>query len=816
LIVPSALERAGDFSKTVDRTGKPIIIYDPMSTVPSGSGYVRTPFSGNMIPSGRINAVGSTLLKDIYPLPNITPLPGTLENYIESRYVKLVWNSTASRVDEVLSPNHTLFFRFGWNHRTDYDGEYFPDNLYASSGADRFGRMNIAGGIGETWIRGPRTVIDFRLGLTRYSDFNRINSEGVDLTSLGFPASFSKSVIYSEFPTLSFTDSVSLGTQQPNRTAITVLNPLVNVHSVFGRHSLKYGFRFTVEQNNQFLPLHSSGTFSFGRAFTQGPDPTKASTNAGDSTAELLLGTPSSGSADINVYPAYTNKYYSFYVQDDFKVSNRLTLNLGLRFEHEGATTDRFNNGVTGFINTSTSPIQSAVQANYAKNPVPELASISVPGGLGFLNVGGAGRGEYRMPAMMYAPRFGFAYRVTNRIVWRGGWGIFYTPNNITNFSQTGFSLSTQMVTSLDGNLTPFNLISNPFPNGLSQPAGSKNGLLTAVGQSISAAFAPPGAAPTFVDGLSQQFSMGFQFALPWNVSLETSFVGNNSQRLTISRNVDDIPNADLALGNRLNAKVPNPFYGVITDPTSALSQATTTVQQLLRPFPQFVGLTRTGMPFGRSTYNSLQVQAVKRLAHGVQFGLAYTFSKYLEAISYLNSNDARPVNDISDSDRTHHLVINGLWEMPIGPGRKLLTHGVLGKVIGGWQASWIATFQSGPPLAFSSAIRSNSAGIDPHTIYQWFNTSQFAPLPPFTLNILPPRLSDLRGPGIEKIDISLIKRFFITEKLKAQIQADFYNAPNIANFNTPNTTVTSTSFGRITSVLLQPRNIQLSARVTF
>src|SRR6185369_15166731 len=263
---------------------------------------------------------------------------------------------------------------------------------YASNGADYFGRGNIAAGVGETWIRSSRTVIDFRLGLTRYADINKLNTEGTGLATFGFPASFANAVRYSLFPTMNFSDTGNLGTQLPNRAAVTVLNPLVNVHSVFGRHALKYGFRYTYEQNNQFLPLNASGKFTFGRAFTQGPDPTKASANAGSSTAEFLLGTPTSGSADINVYPAYVEKYFSVYVQDDWKLSDRVTLNLGLRMEHEGPATDRYDNGVTGIDLSAASPIESAVQANYAKSPIPELASISVKGGLGFQNVNGHGR----------------------------------------------------------------------------------------------------------------------------------------------------------------------------------------------------------------------------------------------------------------------------------------------------------------------------------------------------------------------------------------------------------------------------------------
>src|SRR5262249_25167424 len=170
------------------------------------------------------------------------------------------------------------------------------------------------------------------------------------------------------------------------------------------------------------------------------------------------------------------------------------------------------------------------------------------------------------------------------------------------NFFQSGFSLPTLMVTSLDNNVTPFNRLSDPFPNGLSQPLGAKGGLLTAVGQSVTAPFASIGSVRKFKDGLSQQFSMAVQFPLPCQISLEIGYVGNRSQHLTINKRVDnDIRNQYLALKTRLNTQVANPFFGVVTDPTSALSKATVSIQQLLRPYPQFVNVTESALPYGRS-----------------------------------------------------------------------------------------------------------------------------------------------------------------------------------------------------------------------
>ena len=436
---------------------------------------------------------------------------------------------------------------------------------------------------------------------------------------------------------------------------------------------------------------------------------------------------------------------------------------MGLRFEHETGVTDRFDKGISGFDMSVASPLETAAKANYAKSPIPELAGLNVRGGIGFLTQNGTGRQNLSMQAIMYGPRFGFAYRVNDRIVWRGGWGVFYGPNNMSNFNQLGFSLTTNMITSLDNNLTIADKLTNPFPAGLSQPLGASAGLLTAVGQSLSGAtLAPIGSVPNFKDPLSQQFSTGFQFALPSGISLETSYVGNRSQRLTINgRNIDDIPDGYLALGNRLNATVANPFFGVITDSTSTLSRSTTTVRQLLQPFPQYTGITASALPFGRSNYNSLQVQVNRRLAQGVMIGVAYTFSKFMEATSYLNSNDASPEHVISDTDYPHHLVLSGLWELPFGPGKPLFrsTNPVARRIAGGWQLSWISTVQSGQALTFAGAERVSDTNADQHVYTNWFDKNQFVVQPAFTLRRMSSRIADIRGPGIKKIDMTVSER---------------------------------------------------------
>jgi hypothetical protein len=829
--VPSLLQRDGNFSQTTDVAGRPITIYDPTTTRQSGSGFIRDPFPGNVIPKNMMDQVALNAL-NFYPLPNRPPAPD-LSNFQLANPSGRKWASLAMRGDHQINSSNTLFMRFGWNHRTDPSQPFYGDCCTAAgnptTGQDVFIRANLAGAVGHTWIASPRTVLDFRMGLTRYYEANVMFGEGFDLTKLGFPTSFAKSVLFSTFPRFDMNNDLqNLGAgRTTSRIFINQYNPMMNVHHNFGRHALKYGVRFQVGQENQFNPVRSGGFFQLNRAFTQGPNPTVTSVTAGYSFASFLLGDISQGYTDYNVRPTQSNRFYSLYLQDDWKITDRLTLNIGLRAEHEGPVIDRYNHGNSGFDFGVASPLAAQVAANYAANPIPQLAALNLRGGLGFLGVNGAPTGNLSMPAIDWAPRFGFAYRATNFMVVRGGYGMFYVPNLLANYQQVGFSQQTQMVTSLDNNLTPYNHLANPFPNGLIPPSGSSLGSLSGIGQSITAGGAPIGKVPNFYPGISQQFSLGFQFALPSQMSLDVSYVGNNSQRLNIyngsstsnGRNVNQYPNQYLALGAGLNARVPNPFYGVITDPTTSLSQQTITVSQLLKPFPQFLNITETPLPAGRSHFDSFQLQLNKRMSRGLYFGVAYAYSKYMESVAYLNANDARPSQVISTADHPNRVVLNGIYELPFGRGKPYLSNArILRDVLGGWQAEWITTLQAGPPLTFAAgtAIRTTKSSANPQTVNQWFDLSQFSPQPPFTLNTLSIQLNDLRAPGISKWDVTAMKKIRITERIEFRLQGEFFNAFNSAQFNPPNTTVTSPTFGKITSDAISPRVIQLSGRVSW
>jgi len=376
------------------------------------------------------------------------------------------------------------------------------------------------------------------------------------------------------------------------------------------------------------------------------------------------------------------------------------------------------------------------------------------------------------------------------------------------------------MVTSLDNNLTPFNMLSDPFPSGVALPPGASGGVLTGVGKSINAGLAPIGSVPNFKDAMNQQFSTGLQFVLPGQVSLETSYVGNNVQHLAITRNINQYPTADLALGSVLNTKVANPFYGVITDTTSSLSQPTVALSQLLLPFPQYTGVTQSSLPLGRSHYNAFQAMVNKRTSMGLTLTGAFTFSKYMTKTSYHNMNDASPESVIDSADRPKNLVVSGLYELPFGPGKKLLAGSspLVRWFAAGWEVAWTGVYTSGAALSFSGAERVSTSDNNPHTVLQWFDTKQFQPQAPFTIQQTSSRLADVRGPGLGMWNVTLAKSTMITERVRFRLEGQAFNFLNTPFFGNPNTSVTSTSFGQITGLYSgsASRNIQVAARISF
>jgi hypothetical protein len=335
-----------------------------------------------------------------------------------------------------------------------------------------------------------------------------------------------------------------------------------------------------------------------------------------------------------------------------------------------------------------------------------------------------------------------------------------------------------------------------------------------------------------------QQFSVGLQRQLPFRVVLETSYVGSRSRGLDVSQQVDDVTAAQLAqYGATLGTvSVPNPYAGLLTG--TSLNSATVSLQQSLRPYPQYTGITEASIPVGASWYNSLQVQINKRLSHGLNFSIAYTHEKWLDATGYLNNQDSptlTPERTLNATDTPNRIVLSGNWELPIFRHSK----GIVGAVLGGWQANGIFVREQGFPLGAPSGYY--SSGVDPSlpadvmTDYRYFNTCTlttagvrtncasatepvaFIQQPPDTLRTLSQRFPSLRPPKVPNADVSLFKAFRVREGVRLQIRAEGFNMTNSPQLGTPSTSLTSTTAGQIGFTQSNdPRNIQMAAKLLF
>ena len=382
-----------------------------------------------------------------------------------------------------------------------------------------------------------------------------------------------------------------------------------------GNHSLRFGGEFRHFYNDYENPVSSLGTFSFTTAYTQF-DAQQASSTAGNSVASLLLGYPASGNSPINPHFNYRNNYVGVFLQDDWRVTPKLTLNAGIRWDYESPITEADLQQNRGFDATSPNPFV--------------VPGMQLKGGLLFVD--DANPRPFVQDWNNIQPRVGATYSLTDKTVLRGGYGLGYLPTFDTGLGN-GFSLATTFVSSVDGGITPSGKLSNPYPVGLSQPVGSSLGMATLVGNGYT--YQNQGRTILYV----HQFSVGVQRELPWQVVLDASYVGSRTRGYPVAKGINEITEAQLATGTAMLVQVPNPFAGLL--PGTAMNGATVPLQQLVRPYPQFTGITEDRRSIGEIDYNSIQVTLNKRLSRGLQFLVSYTYSKRQQRTEYLNAQNS-------------------------------------------------------------------------------------------------------------------------------------------------------------------------------
>ncbi len=820
--VPTEAQRAGDFSALL-ALGSKYQIYDPMTTVPSGaSRFKRDPLPGNLIPASRIDSVAQNQLRH-FPMPTVPGTVDGLNNFEATVPSKRVLYQHIVRVDHNFNPNHRLFARYS-------KADFFAD-IGMIPGVDVVGRTRkrphhgIA--LDNVFVLSPQVVFDVRYGLSWFREDETRPHAGWDLTEFGFEESFLRQLDPNgiAYPNIQISKYMTLGaTGGWLRTNYS--HSLLSVLSWNkGNHSLKFGadFRLPLENFHDFGNV--APRMDFAETYTRGPLDNSPVAPVGQGLASFLLGIPTGGWSDVNDSRAESNRFYSAFVQDDWRVSRQLTLNLGVRWEFDSPLTERFNRTTRDFDFATVNPIQTAASAKYATAPIPEIPvdQFRTLGGVTFAGVGENPRGIRDAYYRAFMPRVGFAYQVRPKMVLRGGYGIYFglLGAQFENVSQPGFNQRTSLVPSRDNGVTFVASISNPLPDGLVKPDGASGGLETFLGRSPGF-FASDGRRP-----YTQKWSFSIQTEPVRNLLFEISYMGSRTTRARLSRQFNAIPEQylstsgerDQAVIDNLSARATNPFRGIEGFAGSSLfSAANTTKSQLLRPFPHFGNLS-TGLPAGSAWYHGVSFRAERRLSQGLQLQAMYTWSRAMEALSYLNPTDRIPEHRVADMDRPHRVIVSGVYELPFGANKAFLSSGgkFLNTLVDGWQVQAIYTWQSGAANAWGNVIFRGNEWADinldssQRTLERWFNTEVFERSPAAQLrdNIryFPSKLSAVRTDPTNVWDISVSKNFELREGVKLQARAEAQAALNHptfgripqgigGNFTNP----TSSLFGRITN----------------
>jgi hypothetical protein len=817
--VPTALERAGDFSNTRANATSIINIFDPDTTRPnpSGAGSIRSVFPGNIIPPSRFDPVAVRAMA-FFPRANLVGDPGTFRNnFYNNGAAKIDTNNFDIRVDHNLSDTQRLFGRFSYRRSFNGPPQLFPGDLGIAEGRvnnNDFGRNVV---VDYTNTLSPSMLLNLRGSFARNRFLFDNQGLGFVPSSLGLPRDIDTAVDRFMFPRFDVAGQTSLGGSDHRQSGFNNYGLAGSLSKLTGKHSLKMGYEGRMLRINVW-EARAAGTFGFTNAMTQGPNPNAASATAGYGFASFLLGTGTSGNIFQNWKNVASQSFYNaFYIQDDFRVTRKLTLNLGLRYDFDTPRTERFDR-MSWFDPSIASPLATAV---------PGLT-----GGLRFVGVDGGNRSQYTGDWNNWAPRLGLAYQLDNKTAIRAAFAQLFGPSTLAaqgTVGPYGFRVETPWVATLDG-ITPLNRLSNPFPGGFQPVPGASQGALTAIGSNLDAPLSNTNTPYTI------QYNLTVQRELPGAVLLEAAFVGNRGRQLSRGGeggfSLNQVDPRFLTLGTQLNQLVDNPFFG--RGGAGILANRQVSRAQLLRPFPQFNSIYPIFSQGATSDYNALQVTFSKRFAQGLVFEGNYVWAKAMDdGTSHQDSYNIRDSRAVSSVNVPQRLVFSGVYELPFGRGRKVGANmsRLTDAFVGGWQINGIWTAQSGANLGiganntagiFTQAMRANNNGTSPaqsgrahDRLDRWFDTSVFSQPAPFTLGNVSPLISDLRNHHINNLDFSVFKQFQLLEKLKLQFRAEAFNALNRVRFGSPNTTVTAgANFGRVTTQSNDPRQMQFGLKL--
>src|SRR5215204_2591110 len=825
--VPTQALANGDFS------GLGVTIWDPLTRINTGTAAspvwtAQQSFTNGIIPAGRINPIAKKVLEFWAKHKSTGALAGNIFDSTLTEVTKPYDNYTF-RFDQNISSKNRFFVRGSVYNRNSLYNRY-TDSPFVGVNFVFKARQGV---IDDVHTFNSTTFLNVRYGYNRFirGQDQQDDAQNFDLTQLGFAPTYN-SLVPDEmrrFPRFDFTGG-PLGNGMSNEFRPVDTHSFAAIlNKIIGKHAFKFGGELRIyREDDSFNSNDQTGQFIFDNTYTRQASNgnTNSDVNGLQGYASFLLGLPTTMQIVRRSDYSEFSKTYGFFVQDDWKFNNKLTFNLGLRYEIETPLVERQDKSVSGFDLTYTQPFESTVKAILTTTPIPgvDAANFTTKGGLLFAGKDG-GSGLYTTPKNTFLPRFGVAYQLNQKTVIRGGFGLFagFLGERRGDVIQPGYTRTTTFAITQLTNGSPIPNSISSFPSVLiREPIGNTAGKQTGLGGGISFFNQDPEVSKQF------RYQVGLQRELPWGFVLEAMYVGNYGYNIEITRNINALPNqylntdtfrsaAMIANNTTLTAGVANPFKNLPEFAGTTFGSGNTIARsQLLRPFPQF-GDINTSVNDGKSYYHSGQFTLNKRMSNGYTFGLSYTWSKWLQATEYLNAGDAEPTKMISDQDSPHRLSFSFIYELPFGKGKSFLSNNaVLDRILGGWQVQGIYQFQIGFPIRFANDafLRNNDLSIpsSDRTTEQWFNRLAFvsgwdypsflpagvtpatatkaqidtaisaattAATPSNHLRTLPFLFSNVRRDNINNVDFSFLKNTRINEKMRIQFKLDIINAFN-------------------------------------
>ena len=902
--VPSLLERNGDFGElctnpntggTFDSSGTcsnpdgqlwdpysgvndpnnggwvntAIIPYNNMATYqsPGSSVLAGTPYQLPAMPGNTIDPVSQKMMS-FYPMPNVGVGTASYDPYNNWHGAGVSINNDDQydiKIDHRFTNNNLFSARYSQNWSNGHGASCFNNPLDPCSGGPGSGAIH-AVSLNDTWTLNPTTVVNFGYGFARNFYFGKGSAAAFPnfdpVTDLGLPPNITTGgsivppdvYIYGGYQSAGCCGTIGYQGWSIIRSGQETHDLLGSLDKIAGRHEIKVGGEYRMHRITFGQPGAPTGIMLFdldGTAQQVGNY-----SGGGDAMATFLtgVGTPNQwGEYEVPLYIATQSVQYGTFIQDNWRVTDKLTLNLGVRYDLDLPRTERHDR-LEWFDPSAPLPFS--------------VPGMNVTGTEQFAGVNGNPRTVVNSYYKEFAPRVGLAYRFWKNTVFRGGYGIYYNPSAWAAAGTgpgggDGFTGYTNWPQTYNNNgFTPFTTMAHPFPNGINLPTGSSLGPYTQLGQSASAPLRSDNA-PSY----TQTWNAGIQQQMPWDTLLEFNYVGTKGTHLYFNGAGDvnhlgpsvESLNATQA-SNLENTYVPNPFFGLITDPTSSISSDEVPQVQLELPYPQYTGVFVLFPPRGNSIYHALQIRVQKNFSHGLQFGANYVWSKTLsdsDVSSYTewlggfdgiqDPNNLKLERSVSQYNIPQVLTFGYVYTLPFGRGQQFGSklNPVVNAILGGWKTSGLWRFDDGQPVAISlsggtnfptyggqrpnqtAALQRNNG---PNWRTQYFANPEAIQVPPiYTLGTMSRTLPNVRRPGASTAALSLMKEFpmgAIREGMRAEFRLETFNAFNHPQFGCLNTTVktkfigsnssTFDGFGELNCQTNSPREVQLGLKIYF